>query len=54
MRNCVKIGVCGRGVKIVKNGGFCPALTIKNRKKWRISAGLRVFLRSVGRFLVAF
>ena len=29
---------------------FRPALTAKKSKKWRISAGLRVFLWSVGRF----
>lgn len=29
---------------------FRPALTTKKSKKWRISAGLRVFLWPVGRF----
>lgn len=29
---------------------FRPALTAKKSKKWRISAGLRAFLWSVGRF----
>lgn len=36
-----------------KNGDLCPILGQKT-EKWRISAGLRVFLWLVGRFLGTF